>query len=143
MATKTKTRTARKTTEFTIAVPLTQKQLATIADLSLIELEDFTPETIKAAGIRTKALKAELMRDGVFRARIAKTATKVLAEYLDYAVEEFMIMDENHPAIKAAYRAAAKVADTVDAEQAKRIEEARVYEAVQFLKTKGLTVVRG
>lgn len=142
MATKTQTRTARKTTEFTIEVPFTQKQLGTVAELSLITLEDFTPETLKAAGIRVKALKAELMRDGTFRARIAKEATKVLAEYLDYAVEEFMIMNETHPSVRAAYRAAERVADTVDAEQAKRIDAAKVYEAVQFLKTKGLTVVR-
>jgi len=143
MATKTKTRTARKTTEFTIAVPFTQKQLATVADLSLISLEDFAPETLKAAGISTKALKSGLMRDGAFRARIAKEAAKILAEQLDWAVEEFLIMNEAHPSVKAAYRAAERVADQVDAEQAKRIEEARVYEAVQFLKTKGLTVVRG
>ena len=133
---------ATKTTAFTIEVPLTESQLKTIADLSLITLEDFHPATLKAAGIRTTALKAQLTRDGVFRERVAKEAQRVLSDYLAYAVREFEIMHETHPTIRAAYRAAERIADRVDAEQVKRQDAQKVQEAVQFLKTKGLTVVR-
>ena len=141
MATKTKTATkTRAVTEFTIEVPLSQKQLSKVAELSLIELEDFAPETLKAAGVSIKSLKSELMRDGAFRSAIAKEATKVLRDYLAYAVEEFMIMNENHPLLKSAYRACEKIADQVDAEQEKRIEAHRIQEAIQFLKSKGLDV---
>lgn len=142
MATKTKTKTRSTTTAFTIEVPLTQKQLSKVAELSLIELEDFAPETLKAAGVSIKSLKSELMQDAAFRSAVSKEATKVLRDYLSYAVDEFMIMNENHPLAKSAYRACEKIADRVDAEQDKRREEHEIRLATQMLESKGFIIMR-
>ncbi len=137
MATKSKPAT------FYISVPVSAKQMDKIAELSLIELEDYAPETLKAAGLKVKELKAQLLADEAFRTSISKQATKELSDYLDTAIDDFKVMHETNPIVKKAVKAAEKVADTVDAEQEKRQEQYEIRQAMQFLRNKGFEIVQG
>lgn len=133
----------RNPTLFTITVPITKKMMDRAIEASTYDLDDYSPEHFRAAGLNLNKIRRELANDDKFRVELGRqmvdTARQAILDAFDYSD----ISVNGHATIQGAVK---KLDRAVDAER-KQLEQdreaQRVKDATELLRSKGFKVVQG
>lgn len=125
-----------------LQVPVTKTMMELVAEASLYELDDYSDEDFRAAGVSRTRLIANLVNDVNFQAKVARQMVVSAQNGVRNDVEYGDISNGDHTLIKLALKDVQKTYDEREKTRHERERNERIKDATALLREAGYKIVR-
>lgn len=125
-----------------LQVPVTKTMMELVAEASLYELDDYSDEDFRAAGVSRTRLIANLVNDVNFQAKVARQMVVSAQNGVRNDVEYGDISNGDHTLIKLALKDVQKSYDQREKTRLERQRNERIKDATALLREAGYKIVK-
>jgi hypothetical protein len=129
-------------TVMTIQVPVTKAMMQRVAEASFYDLDDYSDEDIRAAGVSSKRLIDDLINDVNFQTNVARQMVDAAQNGIRRDIDYGEITNGEHIKVKTAVKAVEKAHDEREKNRVQREHNERIKDATALLREAGFKVVK-